>query len=75
MAKIDEIKELIGFLKLLFATFVAIDVSLIAWFVKSHETNESYLNIGTLILIIVFALAIVIDVKAIMKKIRYLKDL
>ena len=75
MAKIDEIKELIGFLKLLFATFVAIDVSLIAWFVKSHESNEAYLNIGTLVLIIVFALAIVIDVKAIMKKIRYLKDL
>jgi len=31
MAKIDEIKELIGFLKVLFATFVAIDASLIAW--------------------------------------------
>ena len=75
MAKIDEIKELIGFLKILFVTFVAIDVSLIAWFVKNHETNDNLLNVGTLILIIVFALAIVLDVKAILKKIRYLKEL
>ena len=57
MAKIDEIKEFIGFLKLLFATFVAIDVSLIAWFVKNHEINEVYLNIGTLALIVFFCIS------------------
>jgi len=75
MARIDEIKELIGFLKLLFATFVAVDVSLIAWFTKSYQSNENIINIGALALIIIFAIAIVIDVKAILKKIRYLKDL
>ena len=37
MARIDEIKELVGFLKVLFATFVALDVSLLAWLVKNHK--------------------------------------
>jgi hypothetical protein len=75
MAKIDEIKELIGFLKVLFATFVAIDVSLIAWLTKNHLDNTSLLNSGAFVLIILFSFAIIIDVKAILKNIRRLKDL
>ncbi len=65
MAKIDEIKELIGFLKVLFATFVAIDVSLIAWLNKNYLHNSEIFNIGAFLLIILFAFAIVVDVKAI----------
>ena len=36
MAKIDEVKEYIGFLKVVFVTLVAIDTSLIAWIFKNH---------------------------------------
>lgn len=75
MAKIDEIKELIGFLKVLFATFVAIDVSLIAWLSKNYLSNVTIFNIGAFILIVLFSIAIVIDVKAILKNIKRLKDL
>lgn len=75
MAKIDEIKELIGFLKVLFATFVALDVSLVAWLVKNHVENDTLLNVGTLILVILFSLGIIFSVKSILKNIKKLKDL
>ena len=75
MATIDEVKEFIGFLKLLFATFVALDVSLVAWLVKSHDINSMWLNIASLILVMLFSMAIIVTVKSILKKIKYLKDL
>jgi hypothetical protein len=75
IAKIDEIKELIGFLKVLFATFVAIDVSLIAWLTKNYLSNSTLFNSGAFMLIVLFSIAIVIDVKAILKNIKRLKDL
>jgi len=75
MAKIDEIKEIIGFLKVLFATFVALDVSLVAWISKNYLNNSFEMNIVTLFLIFLFSLGIVSSVKAILNNIRKLKDL
>jgi len=75
MAKIDEIKELIGFLKLLFATFVAIDVSLVAWLYKTYETNAFAFNLTALLLVFVFSMGIILTVKSILKNIKSLKDL
>jgi len=75
MAKIDRIKELIGFLKILFATFVAIDVSLIAWIAKNYQVNSSFFNFSAWLLIIIFSIAIVVDVKAILSNIRRLEEL
>jgi len=75
MAKIDEIKELIGFLKVLFAAFVAIDVSLIAWLYKNYEANGAIFNITMLLLVVLFSAGIVLTVKAILKNISTLKDL
>ncbi|MDQ7068924.1 MAG: hypothetical protein Q9M40_13695 [Sulfurimonas sp.] len=34
MAKIDEIKESIGYLKVVFSIMIAVDVSLVAWLYK-----------------------------------------
>ena len=75
MAKIDEIKELIGFLKVLFATFIAIDVSLIAWLHKNYEVNGTLFNISILFLVVLFSVGIILVVKAILKNIKTLKDL
>ena len=36
MARIDKIREEIGWLKLVFGVLVAIDVSLIAWLAQNH---------------------------------------
>jgi len=75
MAKIAVIKELVGFLKVLFATFVALDASLVAWLSKNHSVNSELWNFSTLALIIFFSLGIVFSVKAILKNIKKLKDL
>ncbi|HIP29016.1 MAG TPA: hypothetical protein EYG82_07570 [Sulfurovum sp.] len=75
MAKIDEIKELIGFLKVLFAAFVAIDVSLVAWLHKSYETNNFAFNLIALLLVFIFSIGIVLTVKSILKNIKKLKDI
>jgi len=55
--------------------FVAIDVSLIAWLSKNYLSNSTIFNSGAFILIVLFSIAIVIDVKAILKNIKRLKDL
>ena len=75
MAKIDEIKELVGFLKVLFATFVALDASLVAWLSKNHQLNSEAWNYSTLGLIVLFSLGIVFSVQSILKNIKKLKDL
>ena len=75
MAKIDEIKELIGFLKVLFATFVAVDVSMIAWLYRNHLNNTLLINTISAILIVLFSIGIILVVAAILKNIRNLKDL
>ena len=75
MAKIDEIKELIGFLKVLFATFVAIDVSLIAWLYNNYAESGFAFNFLVLFLVILFSMGIVLVVSAILKYIKSLKDL
>lgn len=56
MAKLDELKELIGFLKVLFATFVAIDVSLIAWLFKNSDDIRPIIAVDGLILIGLFSM-------------------
>ena len=43
MAKLDSAKEELGWLKVLFAVFVAMDASLIAWTSQTYETASGLL--------------------------------
>lgn len=43
MAKLDRIREEIGWLKLVFGVLVAIDASLIAWIAHNYATAEQSL--------------------------------
>ena len=75
MAKIDEVKEYIGFLKVVFVTLVAIDTSLIAWIFKNHILSDKisiYIVFG-----IIFIMTIIICFLFIyiLKNIKKLKDL
>jgi hypothetical protein len=75
MAKIDEIKEFIGFLKAIFVTMIVIDTSLIAWVFKNFEdefTWKLYIVVG-LISFISFVTAMLFT--KILKEIKKLKDL
>jgi len=59
----------------LFATFVAIDASLIAWLYKNYELHGVIANSITLILVCIFSIGIILIVKSILKNITKLKDL
>lgn len=73
MAKIDQLKEFIGFLKALFLTLVAIDSSLIAWlFNHSSLTLKSSLVI---FVIAIVSMTVIIMFKYILRKISELEDI
>ncbi|MEA3330675.1 MAG: hypothetical protein U9Q29_03165, partial [Campylobacterota bacterium] len=75
MAKIDEIKESIGYLKVVFSILIAINVSLVAWLYKNYETVNFVDSIVLLILSILISVGIVYINRKILSKIRSLRDL
>lgn len=58
MAKIDKVKEAIGYLKLVFGILIAIDASLLAWLF------QTYLNLEAINLTVVLAFLMIILVTA-----------
>jgi len=58
MAKIDGLKEEIGWLKLVFGTLVAIDASLIGWLAEHHATTSRSLLIIAVVGITVDSFAV-----------------
>lgn len=75
MARIDRVKEALGWLKVVFVTLVAIDVSLIAWFAQSLG-NASMVLLFLAFFAIVGATAAVIGVNyAASKRIEELEKL
>jgi len=71
MAKLDEIKEFIGFLKALFITSIVIMSSLIAYLYKENIEG----NYVVLFAIIINMFVTIFLFKKILKEIRSLKDL
>ncbi len=75
MAHIDEIKESIGYLKVIFSILIAVNVSLVAWIYK-HYDNLDMLNIILFfVLSIVISLGIIHVNRTILHKIRSLRNL
>ena len=71
MAKIDEVKEFIGFLKAVFITTIVIMSSLVAYLYK-QPIKSNYLALTALMIDIIVLLALL---KTILKHIKMLKDL
>ena len=75
MSKIDKTKESIGYLKVVFSIFIAIDVSLVAWlFQHSAQLNNIKLILGTLTTVLI-TFAIIVLNKKILEKIDTLEDM
>ena len=72
MAKIDKIKEFIGFLKAIFITAIVIMSSLIAYLYKEQSLQENILVVFALILDFIF---IILLLKKILKEINELEKL
>jgi hypothetical protein len=74
MAKIDKIKEQIGWLKVLFGLLFATDISLIAYLFNKIETLNSLKIILVMIGLLLVTIAIRIINKKAMNKINELED-
>jgi 4-hydroxybenzoate polyprenyltransferase len=75
MSKLDRIKEALGWLKVLFVTLVAIDVSLIAWLAENLDTAPT-VRVALALMVVVAATAGIIVVNyAAYKRIAELEDL
>jgi len=75
MAKLDEIKEEIGWLKIWLGIFVVTMFSMIAWLAGNYDKAEKIIIILDIMAILVFAIAISFINKTAIRKIRSLKDI
>ncbi len=57
MARIDKLKEEIGWLKIIFAISIATDITLIAWLIQNFQKESSLLlfiaGVGALLIMLV----------------------
>ncbi len=60
MAKIDRIKEEIGWLKVIFGALVAIDASLIGWLTQNYSTATTATVLGAIVAATVAMVGIVL---------------
>lgn len=75
MARIDKIKEEIGWLKVIFAILIATDISLIAWLINNYGKSNSVLFTLGLIVATLIAIAIVWINSITYRKINNLEEL
>ena len=75
VAKIDKIKELIGYLKVVLGILIAIDVSIVGWLFKNEEhLSNLKIALSSFAVIIVTLGAIIVN-KKILKEIDKLEEL
>ena len=75
MAKIDEIKEELNYLKVWLGIIVITAIGLISWLINNYAVSSNIKIIADVIAIIVLTITILFIDKNIKKKIRALKDL
>jgi len=75
MAKIDEIKEELNYLKVWLGIIVITTISLISWLINNYETTSNIKIIADVIAIIVLTITILFIDKNIKKKIKTLREL
>jgi flagellar motor component MotA len=75
MSKLDELKENIGWLKVVFGILTAIDVSLLGWLAQNYQSASILINVITLVIIIGCTAGIILVNKKAYSKIRELGDL
>ncbi len=75
MAKIDEIKEEIGWLKIIFGILTAVDISILGWLAKNYNSSNEILLYIALIVMVISTIGIIVVNKKAYIKIRQLKDM
>lgn len=75
MSKIDEIKEFIGYLKVIFAMTLATIIGLVGWFVQNFDKAEAVLIYSDIALILALLIALFIVHRKIVSYITQLRGL
>jgi len=75
MAKIDEVKEELNYLKVWLGIIVITTIGLISWLINNYEISSKIKIITDIIAIIVLTITILFIDKNIKKKIKVLGDL
>jgi len=75
MAQIDEVKEEIGYLKLIFSILIAIGISIIGWIFQNFDTIKDSRMLLAFFALVFTGVSIIVVNKKIISKIRNLKDL
>ncbi|MDD5212312.1 MAG: hypothetical protein PHV62_07840 [Sulfuricurvum sp.] len=75
MSKVDEIKENIGWLKVIFGLLAAIDVSLLGWLAQNYNTASEIILGTAFIIIIILTVGVAVVNRKAYQKIRELGDL
>lgn len=75
MAKLDEIKEEIGWLKIIFGILTAIDISLIGWLSQNYNTANILLQLIALLLVVLSTVGIIGVNRTAYKKMKEMRDL
>ena len=74
MAKIDRLKEEVGWLKLVFGLLVAVDVSLVGWLAQNYASASRVLVVGGVIATAVVTLGVVRINRIAYHRMRELED-
>ena len=75
MAKIDKVKESIGYYKVIFSILIAIDVSIVGWLFQHYSSLDSSKIVYSSLMIIFITICIIFVNEMILKKIDSLEDL
>lgn len=75
MARVDKLKEEIGWLKVVFAILVAVDISLIGWFAQNLDGAPIAEQITCVLAVVVVTGAVIRVSRAAYAKIGELEDL
>ena len=75
MSELDEIKELIGYLKVVFALVLATTIGLISWLVQHYQSAGKLLLYADVLLVVVLVITLILINRKILSDIKRLKEL
>ena len=75
MSEVDQIKEFIGYLKVVFALVLATTIGLVSWLVQNYQSAETLLLYADVVLIAVLVIALILINRKILSDIKQLKEL
>jgi hypothetical protein len=75
MSQTERLKEEIGWLKLVFGGFIAVDVSLVAWLAQNYKATDTHLLVLAVAAIIAVTVVLVAVNRSAFKRMARLEDL